>query len=96
MDIEGSELKAIQGMKTTIEKSKNLIIFTEFDEESLIDAESDPQNFLSLIIESFLVYYVDDEKSQLYELDPTMFFNDKKFKQKTNNLLCVKNSTKIF
>jgi len=62
MDVEGSEPKAIQGMKKIILSNPNLKIVTEFNQYAIKSVDSSPQEFLELLDEMGLEFKEIDEK----------------------------------
>ena len=76
MDIEGAEFRALQGMKTLLEKNKNLTIFTEFDKLALEDSGINPENFLDFLLsDGFKIYFVDEEQNKIELIDKKKFLN---------------------
>ena len=63
MDIEGSEPKAIKGMKKIILSNPNLKIVTEFNQYAIKSVDSSPQEFLELLDEMGLEFKEIDEKN---------------------------------
>ena len=63
MDIEGSEPKAIQGMKKIILSNPTLKIVTEFNQYAIKSVDSSPQEFLELLVEMGLEFKEIDEKN---------------------------------
>ncbi len=96
MDIEGSEGKALEGMKNLVTKNKNVKILTEFFPERLqyaIDAEK----YLEMLSKyNFTFYDVNGEKKQPVTKEyllKTYLAGKKKFeKGRVTNLLCVRNN----
>ncbi len=63
MDIEGSEPKAIEGMKKIISSNPNLKIITEFNQNAIVSVESTPEQFIELLDEMGLDFKgIDEEK----------------------------------
>ena len=63
MDIEGSEPKAIEGMKKIISSNPNLKIITEFNQNAIVSVESSPEQFIELLDEMGLDFKgIDEEK----------------------------------
>ena len=62
MDVEGSEPKAIKGMKKIILSNPNLKIVTEFNQYAIKSVDSSPQEFLELLDEMGLEFKEIDEK----------------------------------
>ena len=91
IDVEGSELRVLQGMSKILRESKNLKIFIEFMRDALEDAGSDPEELLNLLEkEGFTIYYVDDYKNKIVVADKNLLMTSDTYKTKTINLLCIK------
>ena len=91
IDIEGSELKALQGMSKILKENKNLKIFIEFSRRALEYAGSDPRELLNLLEnEGFTIYYVDDIKNKIVIADKNLLMTSNTCMIKTINLFCVK------
>jgi len=59
MDVQGSEYLAFLGMKELISKNNNLIIFSEFCPELLINCGSAPQDYIKdLILNNLNIYLI--------------------------------------
>jgi FkbM family methyltransferase len=69
MDIEGSESKALKGMKQVLEENEYLVLITEFWPKGFENANSDPKDFLKKLEEhSFKIHYIDEAKDQIYSV----------------------------
>ena len=84
MDIEGNELHALKGMKETILKSPELIMFVEFNPSYLSKAGVNPEDILAELDQlGFEVLLIDDHLNQLrpltendlYQRDPSWYAN---------------------
>jgi len=49
MDVEGSEVKALEGMKNTIISNPKLKIVTEFNQKAIVDVGSSPEDLINLL-----------------------------------------------
>ena len=91
IDVEGSELRVLQGMSKILRENKNLKIFVEFGRDALEDAGSDPEELLNLLErEGFKIYYVDDYKNKVVVADKNLLMTSDIHITKTVNLLCIK------
>lgn len=104
MDIEGSEHKALRGMKKTIELNERLSLMTEFWPNGLIKNGSDPRDFLEHLSSlSFnLLSHIDNEYERAYPVTINQIMRTWEQRSKTvldevmktcdwyTNLLCVK------
>jgi len=61
MDIEGSEICALQGMKNILESNQNLKIFTEINKNALEDNNSDFREMLDLLENYNFEFYISDD-----------------------------------
>ncbi|MEK6829347.1 MAG: FkbM family methyltransferase, partial [Nanoarchaeota archaeon] len=88
IDVEGSELDVLSGMKLILEKNHNIAILLEFIPDNLAEHGSNPIDLLRFFKDnSFKIYaIIDGVKSEVYESDfKNMFSYDGK------SLLCIKN-----
>lgn len=104
MDIEGSEHRALKGMKKTIEQNDSVVLMTEFWPNGLIKNGSNPRDYLEeLVSMNFnLLSHIDHKYERVYPV--TVYQIMKMWEQtskpvldevpKTNdwytNLLCIK------
>ena len=57
MDIQGAEYKALQGMKETLKKNKDIIMVSEFWPHGLFQAGANPNTFLQELVDlGFMIY----------------------------------------
>jgi len=100
MDIQGSEMLAIKGMKKTLEDSKRLIIFTEFWPEGISATGESPIEFLSSLSDyGFNIFEINEahnkiEKKSNEQLLDENVRNSEKYKE--TSLICLKNITTEF
>ncbi len=74
MDIEGAELLALEGMKKTITRSPNLIIFTEFYPKGIARFGRSPREFLDTLNQyNFSLSIIDEDRKELIPLAPNDF-----------------------
>jgi FkbM family methyltransferase len=96
MDIQGGEMLALKGMKNTIQKSNELILFTEFWPEAITLNKESPAEFLQLLQDlDFEIYDIDINKNKLIKKSNTQLLEDYpigKYMAQTN-LLCLKNTS---
>ena len=87
MDIEGSEPKALQGMKKVIESNPEIKIVTEFNKKAIKEVGSSPEEFFDLLSELKLEYQEIDEKNP----DKlSIISKDEIMKKLVSNLLCYR------
>jgi hypothetical protein len=96
MDIQGGEMLALKGMKNIIQKSNELILFTEFWPEAITLNKESPAEFLQLLQDlDFEIYDIDINKNKLIKKSNTQLLEDYpigKYMAQTN-LLCLKNTS---
>ena len=67
MDIEGSESKALDGMRDTINHNKNLVLVTEFWPQGLQNSRTAPKEFLEKIGSfGFKIHHIDEYQKKSY------------------------------
>lgn len=91
MDIEGSEVRALQGMKNILELNENLKIFTEINRDALEDNNSNFKNMLELLNEYDFKFYVPDKKESEWEKVEIDSFEELLENDSVMNILCKKN-----
>jgi hypothetical protein len=87
MDIEGSEVKAFEGMKKTFLKNPKIKMIVEFNPQAISDVGSSPEDFITFLEQYGLIFEVIDENKK-NKLNPIT----KKQLLKSNvvNLFCHK------
>jgi FkbM family methyltransferase len=65
MDIEGSEIKALEGMKKILESNQELMIFTEINKDALEDSGSDYKKMLKYLEGFNFRFYIQDKDDGL-------------------------------
>jgi len=91
LDIQGSEYRAIKGMKSLIEENRALQIVTEFWPCGLEEAGVRADDFVALLTSfGFSLYELrDDEANSIVERDPKSVV--RQWKNSNANLLCKRN-----
>jgi len=96
IDVEGSELGVLKGMKTIL-PNKRLIILLEFVPGCLKEFGSDPKDVIELLRSyNFQFYYTLEEKREIHKIDNFKLFlhkydGDKNDKSpKGTNIICIK------
>jgi len=93
MDIQGSELKALLGMKKTLKRNKKIKLLIEFWPDGLSQNDGSFEKLLSLLDKySFELFFVDDRKTtspKTSTKEITKLVNSKKLYD--TNLLCIRN-----
>jgi FkbM family methyltransferase len=96
MDIQGGEMLALKGMKKIIQKTNELVLFTEFWPEAITLNKESPAEFLQLLQDlDFEIYDIDINKNKLIKKSNTQLLEDypiEKYMAQTN-LLCLKNTS---
>lgn len=63
MDIEGSEPKALQGMKKIISENPQLKIITEFNQNAMLAVGSSPEDLIDFLLDvGFIIEEIDEKK----------------------------------
>jgi FkbM family methyltransferase len=79
LDIQGAEFNALKGMKNTLEKNKEIIIFTEFWPYGLkLSGNSKEELFNYFKQLNFFVYHIDDGLTAIDEKDLNKFREEEK------------------
>jgi FkbM family methyltransferase len=90
IDVEGAELKAMNGMKHILQESKKLKIFTEFMFHHLKQCGSEPKDLVNLLLdEGFEIHYVDPQKDSIVSADLTRLTTENTYPG-TVNLFCTR------
>jgi FkbM family methyltransferase len=67
MDIEGSESRALEGMKRVLEENKKLIMITEFCPNCIKFGNRNPRDFLEKLLHlGFKIFHIDEFKKRVY------------------------------
>lgn len=85
MDIEGSESKAIKGMKRILKENKSLILITEFWLSGFYLAKNTPEKYLKTLEKlGFKIFHVDEFEQKVYPvtIDKMMEIADFRIKSK--------------
>ncbi len=90
MDIEGGEMAALLGMSKVIDRSPNMVIFTEFHPGLLERAGFSPVTYFNELKRYGFTTYVIDEQRQQLEVAPHIGYLMRKLKGGVTNLFCVK------
>jgi FkbM family methyltransferase len=61
MDVQGAEVKILPRLDKAIKENRNLILFTELDPESLTNANSSYEEYLTMLMKRFNSIYIIDE-----------------------------------
>lgn len=84
MDVEGSEKKALDGMKKTIEFNKKLTLITEFWPQGFANAGIEPEDFLEILASlGFVLYHIDEFLQKTYPVSVSEM--SKLVKERTDN-----------
>jgi len=77
MDIQGAEFKAINGMKSLIQKTKNLILLTEIWPEGLTKSGTSAKEFIELLLNNgFKLYDINMKPINVVEMSKGEFLYD--------------------
>jgi FkbM family methyltransferase len=101
MDIEGSESRALEGMKKVLEFNKHLIIVTEFWFNGFKHDKRNPRNFLENLQKlNFKIHHIDEFEQRVYpvSIDEMIEIAESKVKNHIEknkedwytNLLCIR------
>jgi FkbM family methyltransferase len=72
MDIEGSEMAAVQGMYSILRKGRDMKIITEFNPMILKAFQVDPEEYLKLLlVHNFKIYLIDEKQRKIQPTDIT-------------------------
>jgi FkbM family methyltransferase len=92
MDIQGSEWKALKGMRALLQRQEDVTLLTEFWPLGLRTCGAEPAAFLQLLGElGFTLYQIDDVRERLTAADPADLL-ETYLPERDNftNLLCVR------
>lgn len=91
MNIEGSEMAALQGMPNLLERNKNIKIVTEFAPGYIRRNGSTPKEFLDMLIgNGFNLYLLNEKRHCIEALDVDSFLETCDDTVQSVDLLCVK------
>lgn len=93
IDVEGAELNVLQGIQNLLDFDKNIVLFIEFSPNQIQSCGLEPFDLINFLEKNnFKIYFAEKEnnKTQFYEFNKIYSYN--KYKNKTINLLCSKNS----
>ena len=104
MDIEGSEFRALNGMKKTLSENPTIMMMTEFWPNGFKKDNKDPQEFLEELSDmGFEIYHIDSQSSKLEKKRPDEIMNVPKYNKRLieqnkvmkqwgwyTNLLCMR------
>lgn len=105
MDIEGSESRALKGMKKVLDENIHIILMTEFWPNGFKEDNMSPRHFLETLHKAgFLIHHIDSFEKKVYEVtvDEMMEIVDSRSKDKLKqnevmrvwgwytNLLCTR------
>lgn len=90
MDVEGQECKALEGMRSTITNSKNMVLFVEMNPACLRSAGASPEELISLLADmSFQTSLIDEDSATLVPV-PGSAELARKAPEWYGNLYCTK------
>lgn len=93
MDIQGAEMEALKGMVNCIKKNEEIILITEFWPYGLIQAGSEPKEFIDLLDRlGFKIFNINEEKFKIEAFLADKFLRQNKERQFTN-LLCIRRNS---
>lgn len=95
LDVEGSELAAIQGMKSILEKNKQILLMIEFNARSLREAEVIPVDLINFLKKyQFKISYKNNKTNKIEKVENTDILLEKYDNEKADpvfkytNLFC--------
>ena len=90
MDVEGSEIDVIEGMKDILQKTKDIIIMSEFNPYCIERCGKKPKDYLEALIQNgFKIYDLDAQQKKIIEVSSPELLEKYTFERKTNtNLIC--------
>jgi FkbM family methyltransferase len=89
MDIQGAELKALEGMKKTLLSNKNIVLMTEIHPYCLVNCNTTPNQIIDFITSLGFTIFLINENS-LKELNPADVENFKTDEEYFYNILCAR------
>ena len=90
MDIEGFEPYALEGMKETLDKTKNILLFLELAPNHLSRAGVSPDDFLAQLDKAGFACQVINEERRCLQPTTTELIPEEGFSRGYCNLYCVK------
>lgn len=94
MDIQGAELKALEGMKKTLMENKNICLLTEIHPYCLLNCGTKPDEIVKFIESNDFKIFLFD-KNALKEFKNNDVINFRTEEEYFYNILCVRNSSEI-
>lgn len=94
MDIQGSEMLALKGMRKLLRRTEKLVVFTEFWPRGILATRESPEEFLNILSEEgFMIYEIDEERKKVNKKSTQQllkaYLGTDPMAQ--TNLLCTKN-----
>ena len=95
MDIQGAELKALEGMKQMLMTNNDIVLMTEVHPYFLLNSGTTPYQMIEFIQSlEFNIYLIGDVSlKELNDIDVKNFRREEEY---FYNILCLKNSSKSF
>ncbi|MEP7169780.1 MAG: FkbM family methyltransferase [Bacteroidota bacterium] len=93
MDIQGAELKALEGMKQTLLGNKDVVLMTEVHPYFLLNCGTAPNQIIEFIQSLQFSIFLIDSRS-LKKLNDSDINNFRSEEEYFYNILCIKNSDK--
>jgi FkbM family methyltransferase len=91
IDVEGAEVKVLEGSKIMIEKSDQLKIFTEFNREDIKKYDYNPEYLLSFLIKNKFNFFLPDYKTNtIIKTDKNTLLSSEELLKENLNILCKK------
>lgn len=97
IDVEGNELKVLNGLKKTINLNKSIKLLIEFNPKCLINAQVNPDSLIhKLFLFNFDIYLINDRTNKTHKLTKNSLWRDYLRDQDSVNLLCIpENKSKL-
>jgi len=91
IDVEGAEVKVLEGSKIMIEKSDQLKIFTEFNREDIKKYDYNPEYLLSFLIKNKFNFFLPNYKTNtIIKTDKNTLLSSEELLKENLNILCKK------
>lgn len=91
MDIEGAEVRALEGMRMLLEKNKNIKILTEFHTRELKKNGSEPKDLLNNLKQlGFSIYNIDEKNKKLENITNEELLKNYPDEEIFTNLFCLR------